>query len=71
MHRTLPSCAVPHSLSVIEVLFCNVNVVEDLLSLRFICKSYSVLLHVTKTLAAYQIVKAEIYEQLFLDGTSW
>ena len=30
----------------------------------------SVLLHVTKTLASYQIGKANSYEQLFSDGTS-
>ena len=31
---------------------------------------HSVLLHVTKTLASYQIGKANSYKQLFSDGTS-
>ncbi len=68
---TLPSCVAPNVLSVAELLFCNVNIVEELQNLRFICNCCSTLLDEMKTLATYQIAKAEIYEQLFSNGTSW
>ena len=46
------------------------NIIQELPSIRFVRRCRSVLLHVTKTLASFQIGKANSYEQLFSDGTS-
>jgi hypothetical protein len=69
-HRTPPSCVVPNILSAAEVLLPNVSIIQEVPSIRFVRSCRSVLLHVTKTLASYQIGKANSYEQLFSDGTS-
>ncbi len=69
-HRTPPSCVAPNILSAAEILLPNVNIIQELPSIWFVRSCRSVLLHVTKTLASYQIGKANSYEQLFSDGTS-
>jgi hypothetical protein len=69
-HRTPPSCVVPNILSAAEILLPNVNIIQEVPSIRFVRSCRSVLLHVTKTLASYQIGKANSYEQFFSDGTS-
>ncbi len=69
-HRTPPSCVAPNILLAAEILLPNVNIIQELPSIRFVRSCRSVLLHVTKTLASYQIGKANSYEQLFSDGTS-
>lgn len=48
----------------------NVNIIQEVPSIRFVRSCRSVLLHVTKTLASYHIGKANSYEQFFSDGTS-
>jgi hypothetical protein len=57
-------------LSVVKLLVPNVPIVEELPSKRFSQECRTVLLYVTKTLAAYEIASAQMYQQLFTDGTS-
>ena len=69
-HHTPPSCVVPNILVAAEILLPNVKIIQEIPSIRFVFSCRSVLLHVTKTLASYQIGKANSYKQLFSDGTS-
>jgi hypothetical protein len=46
------------------------SIIQQLPGLPFVRRSRTILLHVTKTLAAYKIARAEWFEQLFTDGTS-
>ncbi len=48
----------------------NVNIIQEVPSIRFVRSCRSVLLHVTKTLASYHIDKANSYKKFFSDGTS-
>ncbi len=71
-HCAPPSCIPSTILIVVESLFKNLsaNLVQELLSVSTICKWCSVLVVVTKTLAAYQLGRADSYAQLLTDGTS-
>lgn len=72
-HRTPPSCISPNILTIAESLHPGMLVAEnrtELPSLQFIRECCTVLVVVTKTLAAYQLAKAESFKQLFSDGTS-
>ena len=69
-HRTPPSCVVPNILSAAKILLPNVNIIQEVPSIRFVRSCRSVLLHVTKTLASYHIGKANSFEKFFSDGTS-
>ena len=71
-HCTPPTCIPPVILTVVESLYNDqtVNAVRQLPSVRTVCKWRSVLVVVTKTLAAYLLGRADSYEQLFTDGTS-
>jgi len=71
-HRTPPSCIPPVIITVVESLYDDqtVNAVRQLPSVRTVREWRSVLVVVTKTLAAYLLGRADSYEQLFTDGTS-
>jgi hypothetical protein len=69
-HCTTPSCVSANILTIIETLFPNHLVIHERPSLRFVHASRTILLQVTKTLAAYQIGKTQTVSQLFSDGTS-
>jgi len=71
-HRTPPSCIPPVTLTVVESLYDDQteNVVRQLPSVQTVREWRSVLVVVTKTLAAYLLGRADSYEQLFTDGTS-
>ena len=71
-HCTPPSCIPPVILTVVESLYDDqtVNAVRQLPSVRTVREWRSVLVVVTKTLAAYLLGRADSYEQLFTDGTS-
>ncbi len=69
-HRTPPSCVSANILTVVEILFPNHKIIHELPSLRFVHAACTILLQVTKTLAAYQIGNAATFSQLFSDGTS-
>ena len=71
-HRTPPSNIAPNILSVASATFPNKNIVKQLPSLRFIQQMHTVLLHVTKTLAAFQLAGVSHFSQMFTDtdGTS-
>jgi hypothetical protein len=68
-HPTPPACISANILSVVKLLMPNANVVEELPGLLFNQNCRTVLLYVTKTLAAYEIASVELYQQLFTDGT--
>ncbi len=69
---TPPSCIPPVILTVVDSLYDDprVNAVRQLPSMQTVQEWRSVLVVVTKTLAAYQLGRADSYEQLFTDGTS-
>ena len=69
-HRTPPSCVSANILTVVEILFPKHKIIHELPSLRFVRAARTILLQVTKTLAAYQIGNATTFSQLFSDGTS-
>ncbi len=69
-HCTPPSCIAPNILTIAESLHPGVVVAKELPGLQFIRQCRTVLVVVTKTLAAYQLGKAESFKQLFSDGTS-
>jgi hypothetical protein len=69
-NRTPPTCVTPNILSTVEMLFPNSTIIHELPSLRFVRSCRSILVHVTKTLAAYLIAKAEKFDEIFSDGTS-
>jgi hypothetical protein len=72
LHCTPPSCIPPVILTAVNSLYNDprVNAVRQLPSVRTVWEWRSVLVVVTKTLAAYQLGRADSYEQLFTDGTS-
>jgi hypothetical protein len=71
-HCTPPSCIPPVILTVVKSLYNDpmVNAVRQLPSVRTVQEWRSVLVVVTKTLAAYLLGRADSYKQLFTDGTS-
>jgi hypothetical protein len=69
-HQTPPSFVIPNVLSATEIFLQNIGFVKELPSLCFVRSCRTVLLHVSKTLAAYEIGSANWFEQLFTDGTS-
>ena len=68
-HCTPPSCVAPNILSVAKLCAPNATIIHELPSDRFIRYCRSVLLYLTKTLAAFEIARAKMYQQLFTDGT--
>jgi hypothetical protein len=57
-------------LSVASAVFPNKNIIKQLPSLRFIQQMYTALIHVTKTLAAFQLAGVSLFSKMFTDGTS-
>ena len=70
-HRTPPSCIAPNILilTLVQTICPNSDVVVDLPGVSFIRQNHSVLLYLTKMLAAYQLAKAYTYLQHNSDGT--
>jgi hypothetical protein len=60
-HQTPPSCVAANILSVVKLLMPEAPVIEELPSIRFIRNCRTVLLHLSKTLAAYEIEKQDIF----------
>jgi hypothetical protein len=58
-HRTPPSCIVPNIVTAAELLLPGHSIIQQLPGLPFVRRSCTILLHVTKTLAAYEIARAE------------
>jgi hypothetical protein len=73
LHCTPSSCIPPVILTIVDSLYNDprVNAVRQLPSVQTVWEWRSVLVVATKTLAAYQLGRADSYEQLFTDGTSW
>ncbi len=69
-HQTPPSCVSANILSVVKLLMPEAPIIEELPSIRFIRNCRTVSLHLSKTLAAYEIAKQDIFLQLFTDGTT-
>lgn len=67
---TPPSAVSANILSVCKLLFPGAPIVRELPSIRFVRSCRTVLLHLAKTLAAYEIASTDVYEQLFTDGTT-
>ena len=67
---TPPSAVSANILSVCKLLFPGAPIVRELPSIRFVRSCRTVLLHLAKTLAAYEIACTDVYEQLFTDGTT-
>jgi hypothetical protein len=67
-----PSCIPSTILTVVESLFENpsANLVQELPSIGTVREWRSVLVVVTKILAAYQLGRADSYARLLTDGTS-
>ncbi len=72
-HHTPPSCIPPVFLTIVNSLYNDprVNAVRQLPSVQTVWEWRSVLVVVSKTLAACQLGRADSYKQLFTDGTSW
>ncbi len=68
-HCTPPSCIPPVILIVVNSLYDDprVNAVRQLPSMQTVWEWRFVLVVVTKTLAAYQLGRADSYKQLFTD----
>ncbi len=73
LHCTPPSCIPPVILTVVDSLYNDPtgNAIRQLPSEQTVWEWRSVLVVVTKMLAAYQLGKVDSYEQLFTGGTSW
>eukprot|EP00956_Cyclotella_meneghiniana_P019310 scaffold32996_cov35-Cyclotella_meneghiniana.AAC.3 len=69
-HQTPPSCVSANILSVVKLLVPEAPIVEELPSVRFVRNCRSVLLHLSKTHAAYEIAIQDRFLQLFTDGTT-
>ncbi len=71
-HHAPPSCIPSTIQTVVQSLFENpsANLVRELPSVSIVREWRSVLVVVTKTLAAYQLGKADSYKQPLTDGTS-
>ncbi len=69
-HWTPPSCIPANILTIAESLNPNVDVVRELPGLSFVRECCSVLVVVTKTIAAYLLGRVTSYKQLFSDSTS-
>ena len=69
-HGTPPSCISANILSVVKLLMPGAPIIEELPSLRFIRNCRTVSLHLSKTLAAFEIASQDSITQLFTDGTS-
>lgn len=67
---TPPSAVSANILSVCKLLFPGAPIVRELPSIRFVRSCRTVLLHLAKTLAAYEIASTDVYKQLFTDGTT-
>ena len=68
-HRTPPACISANILTVASILFPDGKSVLELPSTSFVRECRTLLVHTTKTLAAYTLGKVEKYDQLFNDGT--
>lgn len=69
-HFTPTSCVVPNILSAAMLLLPITTTVKELPSFKLVPSCCTVLLHVSKLIAAYDIAWAEWFEQLLIDGTS-
>ena len=69
-HRTPPASVSANILLVVELLMPNSSIVKQLPSIRFVRYCRTVLAHVSQTLAAYEIARADAIEQSYTDGTS-
>lgn len=69
-HRTPPSCISANILTVASIINPQQTTVKELPSVNFIRECRSVLSHLTKTLAAYQLAKHPILSEIFNDGTN-
>ena len=69
-HRTPPACISANILTVASILFPNGASVLELPSTSFVRECRTLLVHTTKTLAAYTLGKVDKYDELFNDGTS-
>ena len=69
-NRTQPSCVQANMLVMAKVIHPTYDVVKELPSLRYIQRSRTVLLWVTKTLAAMRIAGAKKWKQAHTDETS-
>eukprot|EP00986_Skeletonema_menzelii_P003022 scaffold889_cov173-Skeletonema_menzelii.AAC.1 len=69
-NRTPPSCISANILSLCSNIMPSVNIALELPTTPYIRTVRSLLVVVTKTLAAYTVAKLPQYHQLFTDGTS-
>ena len=69
-HGTPPSAVSANILSVCKLLVPGASIIEELPSIRFVRRCRTAPLHLSKTLAAYEIVSHEVFEQFFTDGTT-
>jgi hypothetical protein len=69
-HCTPPASVSANILSVVELLIPNLLIVKQLPSICFVRYCWTVLAHVSQTLAAYEIARADAIEQSYTDGTS-
>eukprot|EP00956_Cyclotella_meneghiniana_P011123 scaffold15566_cov34-Cyclotella_meneghiniana.AAC.1 len=67
---TPPSAISANILSVCKLLIPDAPIIDELPSIRFVRSCRTVLLHLAKTLAAYEIASQEVFQQLFTDGTT-
>jgi hypothetical protein len=72
-HRTPPSCVSANILSVVSLICPDYSsIIKDLPGVSFVRDCRSLLVVTTKTLAAYQLAKLKLFDQLCTDGsTDW
>ncbi len=69
-NRTPPTCIQANIYAMARVLHPDVDVVKELPSVKHIKNLRTVLLHITKSLAAFRLVNAKVWNQLHTDETS-
>ena len=69
-HPAPPSSIVPIILTVLQICLPNQNIVKALPSENWIRQCCTLLVYITKTLAAMKLGFAREYKQLFTDGTN-
>ena len=68
-HRTPPSCIGANILTIAEVTFSTLNIIEELPGVRFIRGTRSTLAYTTKPLTVHNLGHAVLYKEHHSDGT--
>lgn len=70
LNRTPPTCIQVNMYAMAQVLHPNIDIVKELPSVKRIKNLRTVLLYITKLLAAFRLGNAKVWNQLHTDETS-